>query len=129
MYRLYYWQGNGYHCGCCGDSRKNYEEFKTLEEAMDFLAEIEAIDDYELEDWENESDRKFCELLVSKVVDPKTFPDISKKIDAIREKRKDKIAVASAIEKAKEHKAFEKRELAQFKRLKIKYDGGVAELA
>lgn len=129
MYRVYYWQGNGYGCSCCGHSVKRYEEYKTYEKALEFMAEIEAIDNYELEDWENESDRQFCELLFSKVVDPKTFPDLNEMISAIKEERRKKVASEKAVQDAKEAEAFEKRELNNFKRLKIKYDGGVAELA
>ena len=41
MYRLTYWQGNGYHCSCCRSTSTHTEEFQTEEELIDFIIEFE----------------------------------------------------------------------------------------
>jgi len=42
MIRLTYEQGNGYHCGCCRTSWTETEDFKTREQVIDWIADLES---------------------------------------------------------------------------------------
>jgi hypothetical protein len=42
MIRITYTQGNGYRCGCCRRTKQDYVEFKTEDEAVEWLSEKES---------------------------------------------------------------------------------------
>jgi hypothetical protein len=111
FYRIFYTQGNGYHCSCCRNDWQAHEDCKTQEEVVEWLSELEAAkivrDKSDSDDREVDSIRLVCEeeLMDQFAPDPVRV----KKLVASRERRK------KADERAKEqeHERLQRAELAR----------------
>lgn len=118
MYRIFYEEGNGYHCGCCRQTWNEHIDFNTEEEVILWLSNLEADQKTEGKDIDisvNEiREIKDEELYIS--ADPKI-------VESILQKRKEEKEAKERKEKRREERNKKARELGMLKKLKEKYEG------
>lgn len=118
MIRITYIQGNGYHCSCCRNEWTNYEDFDTIEQAANWLTDLEA-----RRVIAKNSNKEYPDCRVENVVqvhnvnievDPEKVKALVAEFEETEKKRKENEAKILAAKKVED-------DLAQLKRLQEKY--------
>lgn len=131
-YRVIYVEGNGYACGCCRREQEEYEEFLSLEEAIDFAAKQEFRRKYpEFREDGDDGDVSVLEILVvAKSYDYELDSLLQDRIQTLfDEKEKERIKKEKAQKKRqatlakKKAEEQERKEKEEYERLKAKFEG------
>ena len=121
MYRITYEQGNGYSCGCCRRTSTETEDFSTPEEVQNWVNELKA--DQKLPQYEDDDDRDIESIEKEIGVDIQDqFPPQQEIVDLIIAQRQGKIDEKKRLEKEREIKLREERDLSEYERLKGKFE-------
>lgn len=133
MFTVNYWQGNGYHCGCCRSVYDEDIELDTEGELKDWLVKLAADKKYYTGD-DNDNDRGLNKIFKTVRVDiegveKEALIDITDEYEDYEKKYSDEIELEvkrrkDSVKKKESDKiaAIEKRQRQQYEMLKEKFE-------